>query len=111
MSGFAIMKKQYAYLSSFVAGQGILVSRIFKYFSINFKQSLVAFLFACLCCWCCLFFPGEIVFSSILKIKKNFFERHSILREKKSQLVSNFELTRTLTIYEEHGIMPIYHDG
>ena len=28
-----------------------------------------------------------------------------ILREKKCQLASNFKLTRTPTIYEEHGII------
>ena len=29
----------------------------------------------------------------------------SILREKKSQLASNFKLTRTPTVYGEHGII------
>ena len=49
------------------------------------------------------FSPDEIAFSSILTIKTIFFGYHSILREKKSQLASNFELARTLTIYGEHG--------
>ena len=55
------------------------------------------------------FFPDEIAFSIILRIKTILFGRHSILREKKSQLASNFELTRTLTIYGEHGIIAELH--
>ena len=58
-SGFAIMKKQH--LSSFVAGQGTLVSCIFMRFSINFKTSSFGF-FVCL-----FFFPDEIAFSSFLR--------------------------------------------
>ena len=56
----------------------------------------------------CLFvlFPGEMAFSSVLlRIKTILFGRHSILREKKSQLASNLELARTPTIYGKHGIM------
>ena len=63
------------YLSSFVAGRRILVSCIFMCFSINFQTNSCGF-----------FFPDEIVFSSILRMKTIFFGRHSILREKKSQL-------------------------
>ena len=48
----------------------------------------------------CLFFPDEIAFSSILRIKMICFGRHS-----KSQLVSNFKLSRTTTIYGDHGRM------
>ena len=40
-SGFAIMEKQH--LSSFVAGQGTLVSCIFMRFSINFQTSSCGF--------------------------------------------------------------------
>ena len=92
------MKKQQ--LSSFLAGQGILVSCIFMCFSINFETNSCG-VFVCL--FVC--FPDEIAFSSILRIKTNFFGRHSILRDQKSQLASNLELTRTLTIHGEHGIM------
>ena len=57
------------------------------------------------CLFVC-FFPDEIAyFSSILRMKMIFFGHHSILCEKKSQLASNFELMRTLTIYGEYGIM------
>ena len=51
------------------------------------------------------FFPDEIAFSSILRIKTIFFGHYSILHEKISQLASNFELTRTLSVHGEHGIM------
>ena len=61
--------------------------------------------FVCLFFFFFFFFSDETAFSSILRIKTIFFGRHSILCEKKSQLGSNFELTRTLTIYGEHGIM------
>ena len=44
-------------------------------------------------------------FSSIQRIKTILFGRYAILHEKKSQLASHFELTRTLSIYGEHGIM------
>ena len=96
MSGFAMMKKQY--LSSFVTDRGISASCTFMRFLINFQTNSCGFLFVS-------FFLDEIAFSSILRIKTIFFGRHSILREKKSHLASNFELTRTLTTYEEHGIM------
>ena len=101
-TGFAIMKRQY--LSSFVAGRGILVSCIFMCFSINFQTNSCGFFVR-------LFFPDEIAFSSILTIKTIFFGHHSILRVKKSQLPSNFELARTLTIYGEHGIWLLYHES
>ena len=87
-NGFAIMKKQH--LSSFVAGQGTLVPCIFMRFSINFQTSSCSF-------FVCLFFP--------MKLHFLVFGRHSIVHEKKSQLASNFKLTRTPTIYVEHGIM------
>ena len=52
------------------------------------------------------FFFDELAFSIILRNKMIFFGRHCILCEKKkSQLASNFELTRTLTTYGENGIM------
>ena len=93
------MKKQH--LSSFVAGQGTLVPCIFMRFSINFQASSCGFL-ACL-----FFFPDGIGFSIFLRseLKRFAFGRQPILREKKPQLTSNFKLTRTLTIYGEHGIM------
>ena len=81
-SGFAIMKKQY--LSSFVAGGGILVSCIFMCFSINFQTNSYGF-FVCLLVFFFIF-SYEIAFSSILRIKTIFCRRHSILREKKSQV-------------------------
>ena len=85
-------------LSFFVAGRGILVSCISMCFSINFQTNSCGF-------FVCLFFPDEIAFSSILRIKTIFFGRYSILHEKISQLASNFELTRTLSVHGEHGIM------
>ena len=45
-NGFAIMKKQQ--LSSFVAGQGTLVSCVFMCFSANFQTSSCGF-FVCFC--------------------------------------------------------------
>ena len=82
-------------LSSFVAGRGILVSCIFMCFSINFQTNSCGF-------FVCLFFSYKIAFSSIrVRIKTIFFKRYSILRQKKIR----FELTRTLTIYGDHGIM------
>ena len=66
----------------------------------TFKQALVAFLFVC-------YFPDEIAFSSILRNELNRFASGAILSfaEKKSQLASNFKLTRIPTVYREHGIM------
>ena len=60
----------------------------------------MAFLFVC-------YFPDEIAFSSILRNELKRFASGAILSfaEKKSQLASNFKLTRTPTIYGEHGIM------
>ena len=87
-NGFAVMKKQY--LSSLVAGQGTLVPCVFMCFSTNFQTSSCGF-FVCFC-----------LFSFVETI---CVERRSILREKKSQLASNFKLTRTPTIYGEHGIL------
>ena len=60
----------------------------------------MAFLFVC-------YFPDEIAFSSILRNELKQFALGAILSfaGKKSQLASNFKLTRTLTIYAEHGIM------
>ena len=55
-SGFAIMKKQY--LSSFVAGRGILLSCIFMCFSINFQTNSYGF-FVCLLVF---FFPMKLHF-------------------------------------------------
>ena len=78
-------------LSSFVAGQGILASCIFMCFSTN------VFL--------CLFFPDEIAFSSILRNENDLLRVPFYPSRKKSQLASNFKLTRTPTIYGEHGIM------
>ena len=78
-----IMKKQY--LSSLVAGGGILVSCIFMCFSINFQTNSYGF-FVCLLVFFFVFFSYEIAFSSILRIKTIFFRRHSILCEKKSQV-------------------------
>ena len=78
-------------LSSFVAGQGILASCIFTCFSINF--------------FLCLFFPDEIAFSSILRNENDLLRVPFYPSRKKSQLASNFKLTRTPTIYGEHGIM------
>ena len=77
------MKKQY--LSSFVAGRGILVSCIFMFFFlINFQTNSYGFFVCLLVFFVCLFvFSYEIAFSSILRIKTIFFRRHSILREKK----------------------------
>ena len=69
------MKKQY--LSSFVAGRGILVSCTFMCFSLNFQTNSCG-----LFCLPVSFFPNEIAFSSILRIKTIFFGRHSILRKK-----------------------------
>ena len=46
LSGFAIIKKQH--LTSFVGGQGTLVSCIFMCFSINFQTSSCGFWFVCL---------------------------------------------------------------
>ena len=57
---------------------------------INFQTNSCGF-------FVCLLFPDETAFSSILRIKTISFGRHSILREKKSPLASNFELTSTLT--------------
>ena len=65
------------------------ISCIFMCFSIIFQTNSCGF-FVC--------FPGEIALSSILRIKTIFFGCHSILREKKSQLASNFQLTRTLAM-------------
>ena len=70
-------------------------------FSLNFQANSCRFFV----CFVCLFFRDEMTFSSILRIETIFFWRHSILRLKKSQLAFNFELTRTLTIYGEHGVM------
>ena len=60
----------------------------------------MAFLFDC-------YFPDEIAFPSILRNELKRFGSGAILSfaEKKSQLASNFKLTRTPTIYGEHGIM------
>ena len=48
-----------------------LVSRIFLCLSINFKQTLLAFFVSFF------FFPNEIAFSRILRIKTIFFGSHS----------------------------------
>ena len=60
----------------------------------------MAFLFVC-------YFPDEIAFSSILRNELKRFASGTILsfEDKKSQLASNFKLTRTPTIYRKHGIM------
>ena len=89
MSGFAIMKKPQ--LSSFVAGQGILASCVVMCFSIKF--------------FLCSFFPDGIAFSSILRNENDLLRVPFYPSRKKSQLASNFKLTRTPTIYGEHGIM------
>ena len=74
-------------------------------FSINFQASSGG-------CFVCLFFffPDEIALPSILRneLKRFALGAHSILREKKSQLASNFKLTRTPTIYGEHRINGSY---
>ena len=53
------------------------------------------------------YFPDKIVFSSILRNELKRFASGAIrsFGEKKTQLASNFKLTRTPTIYGEHGIM------
>ena len=58
----------------------------FHVFFDKLSNKLMYLLFVC-------FFPGEIAFSGILRIKTIFFGRHSILREKKSQLAAGFEQT------------------
>ena len=99
-NGFAIMKKQH--LSSFVAGQGSLVPCVFMCFSTNFHTSSCGF-FVCFC----LFSFDEIAcISSILRNELNDLLRAPFYpSRKKSQLASNFKLTRTSTIYEKHGII------
>ena len=64
----------------------------------------MAVLFVCL--FVC-FFPDEIAFSSILRNELKRFASDALLSfaEKTSQLASNFKMTRTPTIYGEHGIM------
>ena len=56
---------------------------------------------------CLLFFPDEIALSSFLRNELKRFASGAILSfaKKKTQLASNFKLTRTPTIYGEHGIM------
>ena len=67
----------------------------------TFKQALVAFLFVFV-----FFLSMKLHFWYSKKgIKTICFGRRSILREKKSELASNFKLTRTPTIYGEHGII------
>ena len=60
----------------------------------------MAFLFVC-------YFSDAIAFSSILRNELKQFSLGAMLSfaEKKSQLASNFKLTRTPTIYGEHGIL------
>ena len=72
-------------------------------FSLNFQTSSCGF-FVCL--FVC-YFPDETTFSSILRNELKRFASGAILSfaEKKSQLASNFKVTRTPTIYGEHGIM------
>ena len=48
------------------------------------------------------FFPDEITFSSILD---NFLRAPFYPSRKKYQLASNYELTCTLSVYGEHGLM------
>ena len=93
------MKKQY--LSSFVGGQRYFSSMYFLVFFDKLSNKLL-WLFVC-------YFPDEIAYSSILRNELKRFASGSILSfsfaEKKSQLASNFKLTRPPTIYGEHGIM------
>ena len=98
-SCLAILKKQH--LFSFLAGQGTLVPCVLIRFSSNFQASSCGFFVLFV------FFPDEIAFSSFLR---NGLKRFALVpfyrsRKKKSQLASNFKLTRKLTIYGEHGIM------
>ena len=76
-------------------------------FSINFQTSSGG-CFVCL--FVCLFFPDEIALPSILRNELKRFALGAILffAKKKSQLASNFKLTRTPTIYGEHRINGSY---
>ena len=102
-NGFTMMKKQY--LSSFVAGQGTLVPCIFMCFSTNFQTSSCGFFV----CFCIFSFDEIACISSILRNELKRFASGAVLSfaKKKSQLASNFKLTRTSTIYGEHGIIAL----
>ena len=88
------MEKQY--LSSFVAGRGILVSCLFMCFSIDFQTNSCGF-------FICLFFPIKLHFRVFLRIKTIQVSSGAILSFAKKTL--RFERTRTLTIYGDQGIM------
>ena len=75
-SGLANMKKQF--LSSFVAGRGYFSFMSFHVFFDKLSSKLLWLFLVCL------FFPDEIAFSSILRIKMIFFAPNSILRENKT---------------------------
>ena len=99
-NGFAIMKKQH--LSSFVAGQGTFCSMCFHVFFDKVSNKLL-WLF---CLFLSFFFRRNCI-SSILRNELKRFASGAVLSfaKKKSQLASNFKLTRTQTIYGEHGIL------